>query len=304
MIQELANISQQQFILILGIIIVVLLLLDAYRRIKRKKYKVMQNAQTEVDKPKASTSDIAPKKENISNAKLIDETKSDNAPAEIISASENEKKIENVEMEYSNLKGEENKNDDSQLDALNKIAEDEEVSASSTWQEALLLKQKQQVEDRQKIQEDQIADDANRPETPSLKQGIISLHIMAPRTYVFYGEDLKTVFDHYQLNYSQEFKSFQGISEDSEVLFNIMTATNPGIFNLNNIEALQAPGISIFMDIASLSNPRESFKQMLSLLYKITENLGGTLLNESRSRFTQSDVSRITASIRNFESSS
>src|SRR5690606_26226037 len=132
-------------------------------------------------------------------------------------------------------------------------------------------------------------------------QGIIALHIMAPRNYVFYGEDLVSVFEHYQLNYSRDLQTYQGISNQGEVLFNATTAIKPGTFDLKKINELQTPGISFFMDINTLPKPKDKFIQMLSLLYKINEHLGGTLLNETRSRFTQSDVSRITASIKKLE---
>ena len=113
---------------------------------------------------------------------------------------------------------------------------------------------------------------------PSLEQGIITLHIMAPRNYIFYGEDLLQVFEHYQLSYNEAFQTYQGITKEGSVLFNVTTAIKPGTFEKDNIQQLQTPGISFFMDINTLTHPKEQFKQMLALVYKVNEHLGGDFI--------------------------
>jgi cell division protein ZipA len=292
MFDQFSNISQQQLILLIGILVILLLLLDALRRTRRKKYKTREKSQVETMDESKEKSDqeesTAPDNSDTTNEESSS-SDSDDATVEykfdpVVEAAESE--IEEIEKEPEP-----------------ETEPEEELPEAKTWEEAVEQKRKMQVKaNRSSTKEEALPEvELSTSDDSTLSQGIIALHIMAPRNYVFYGEDLVTVFDHYQLNYSRELQTYQGISSEAEVMFNVTTATKPGTFDPKHIKDLQTPGISFFMDISSLKNPKEQFKQMLSLLYKMNEHLGGMLLNETRSRFTQSDVSRITASIKKLE---
>lgn len=334
MLSQLSHINQQQLILILGIVIIILLLIDAYRRSRRKKYKAssavahsrgsatdkedsdqadkkehkQQEAQSEEqsdndDQSQSSAETVKEDGEPVSEVNETDHQESqpsEQASAEENPAPETDKAVKSVEDD----KQEKEPEPEPEL-------KPEPEPEPKTWEEALAAKRRQQMEsnhkkytssaDQSKQSSDSDDDKSDTTVSTAIKDGIIVIHIMAPRHYVFYGEDLQAVFDHYQLSYNAEIQAYQGISEDGEVLFHVATATKPGTFNINTMDQLQTPGISVFMDIQALSDPKNQFKQMLSLLYKMSENLGGMLLNEYRNRFTQNDVSRIIASIKNIQ---
>ena len=239
--------DQSKIILLVSILIILLLLLDAYRRVQRKKH-----LNKTMDKMEAS---------------------------EEIKPSENKStEADPLEVEASNT--EEMITVDKPLD----VESSESIDLGS--KETILT-------DASKRRDDIYSE----PGYPSLEQGIIVLHIMAPRGYVFYGDDLAQVFYDHQFSYGDS-GSFQAISQSGEVIFDVVSAIEPGTFDIDNMHEVQTPGVTVFMDATVLQNPKSELKRMLSVMYEISEQLGATLLNEQRCRFTQSDVSRYLARIK------
>ncbi|MDA7742001.1 cell division protein ZipA C-terminal FtsZ-binding domain-containing protein [Francisellaceae bacterium] len=228
-------------IFLIAILLILLLMLDGYRRVKRKKHQT-----------KMKTHAIL------------------------------EAKIESGESEES-------------VDVSEEAVSEEEISASNPLEEVAQSKAPEVDSNIPKVENPEAV--YRESDFPSLEQGIIVLHVMAPRGYVFYGQDLAQIFYNYSFTYDER-GLFQAISHQNEVLFEVVNGVEPGTFDLDNINALQTPGITVFMDVCALQNPKDEFKQMLALMYDMTDKLGASLLNEQRRRFTQSDVSRCLARIR------
>tara|TARA_R110002167_G_scaffold316835_1_gene522508 strand:+ start:93 stop:818 length:726 start_codon:yes stop_codon:yes gene_type:complete len=231
-------------IFLIAILLILLLVLDGYRRVKRKKYQT-----------KMKTHAIL------------------------------ESKIESGELEES-------------LDVSKEAVFEKGISESDLLEEGVQPEVSEEASADSNLLKVENPEAVYRePDFPSLEQGIIVLHVMAPRGYVFYGQDLAQIFYNYSFTYDER-GLFQAISHQNEVLFEVVNGVEPGTFDLDNIDALQTPGITVFMDVCALQNPKDEFKQMLALMYDMTDKLGASLLNEQRRRFTQSDVSRCLARIR------
>jgi len=250
-------VDQSKIILLVSILIILLLLLDAYRRVQRKKYL----------------------NKNMNKMEVTEEMKSsENKPAEADSAEIVASSIEETTVKTLD-------------DELKSVAV-EEYSNENIDKEAVIT-------DVPKRREDVYSE----PGYPSLEQGIIVLHVMAPRGYVFYGDDLAQIFYDHQFSYGDS-GSFQAISQSGEVIFDVVSAIEPGTFDIENMHEVQTPGVTIFMDATTLQDPKSDLKRMLAVMCEISEQLGATLLNEQRCRFTQSDVSRYLARIKNMDTKS
>lgn len=122
--------------------------------------------------------------------------------------------------------------------------------------------------------------------SPSLHNGLIVLHIMAPRGFIFYGEDLLDAFHDFGFQSSSD-GFFQSVNENNLVLFKLMNCVKPGLFDLENIKDLKTSGITVIMDLFDCHITDQDYKNMLNSMNDLSESLGSTLLNESMLRFTE-----------------
>lgn len=247
--------NQINIILGLCAAIILLMVIDAYRRARRRKNQKIA------------------KRHNTTNN------------TELKSKAESHKSYEKAHVDESD-DAEKHKYDDTQFQAQTESNE-ENADASAN--------EKQTEESHHKQDED--------TSFPSLNQGIIALHIMAPRGETFYGGDLAQLFYDQKLYFNDK-GLFEYWDDNGELVYQVANAVKPGNFSEDTIMELNTPGITIIMNVQSLSDPKNQFKSMLSHIYELNENLGGTLLNEQHERFTQSDVSRCLAYLKTVEENS
>ena len=334
--------NQQQVIFVLGLVIILLFLIDAYRRSQRKRQRRESEAAAVAETARQRSHQGAADTENASAAtdEAYQESDAVSAPDESVvqiyegsgeqAASDWDNTAALAEDQDATIAEEGREPSASAQDYGGETSEHPDTAQqaeqekeqseleSMSWEEALKYQSRKRI--REMRRQSQAAEEtkehepaapqgsvpprrgADEPhsanEYPSLAQGIVALHIMAPRGYIFYGDDLVAVFNHFNLHYNESLQVFQDYTNEGEVLFTITTSVKPGTFDMEHIDELTTPGISVFMDIHQVSNPKEGFKHMLTVLYKMSEHLQGTLLNELRQRFTQSDVSRISVSIK------
>ena len=127
---------------------------------------------------------------------------------------------------------------------------------------------------------------ARQVDLPSLYEGLLIVHVMAPRGYNFYGDDLQEVFRDFGFSYSDE-GYFQTHTQEGLVLLNIMNVIEPGVFPRDELNELTTPGITILMDLVEVQATNEELNIMLDTMNNIAECLGSTLLNENMLRFTE-----------------
>ena len=87
-----------------------------------------------------------------------------------------------------------------------------------------------------------------------------------------------------------ELKVFQRhLNEDGsgEVLFSMANLVNPGTFDLNTIEEMTTPGVTLFMALEDLDDPVAAFDVMVDTVDTLTAELNLSVLDETRSSMTR-----------------
>jgi cell division protein ZipA len=75
-----------------------------------------------------------------------------------------------------------------------------------------------------------------------------------------------------------------------ERLFSLASAVEPGTFDLNHIGEIYAPGLCLFMSLATTKNALNTFEIMLEIAQLLLQDLGGTLCDQQRKPLTSTSL--------------
>jgi len=141
-----------------------------------------------------------------------------------------------------------------------------------------------EVEDMPSVSARQV-DDVKIPDAP---EEVIAINILAPEGDVFAGEGLLHHFLLNGLKYSKLgiFHRYENSDGSGEVLFNLANAVKPGIFNIDDTESMDTPGLCLFLTLPGPSNPIQAFDVMLETAERLSKDLCGSLLDAQRSVLT------------------
>ena len=85
------------------------------------------------------------------------------------------------------------------------------------------------------------------------------------------------------------------------IQFSVANMMQPGVFDLDDMEALSTKGLMFFVTLPGPADMTRAFDLMLQTAQTVAENLGGDVLDETRSVLTKQYVERARQAIREFE---
>jgi cell division protein ZipA len=135
-------------------------------------------------------------------------------------------------------------------------------------------------------------DEPQRPNNQTMQQQILVMHLMAPKGELLSGRDLQEASLKVGFRYG-ELKIFQRhLNEDGsgEVLFSMANLVNPGTFDLNTIDQMTTPGVTLFMALDDLEDPVAAFEVMTASVDTLVEALDLSVLDETRSSMTRQTI--------------
>ena len=118
---------------------------------------------------------------------------------------------------------------------------------------------------------------------------VVVLHLMAREGEFFQGEQLLQSLLQQGLRYGS-MKIFHRHEQEEgagPVIFSVANSVNPGTFDLNNMDQLTTPGISLFFAMEDVDDPASALDCLFESAKVITSDLNGELKDESRSAFTR-----------------
>jgi len=150
------------------------------------------------------------------------------------------------------------------------------------------------LDDSEQSEEESISkpDEPQRPNNQTMQQQILVMHLMAPKGDLLSGRDLQEASLKVGFRYG-ELKIFQRhLNEDGsgEVLFSMANLVNPGTFDLNTINEMTTPGVTLFMALDDLEDPVAAFEVMTASVDTLVEALGLSVLDETRSSMTRQTI--------------
>jgi len=119
---------------------------------------------------------------------------------------------------------------------------------------------------------------------PGAPQKIVTVRIVARDKKSFAGDELILNLRGIGLRHGKFgiFHRYDG-SDDSNAVFSAASLVEPGSFDLQNIQAQQIPGISLFMVLPGPIDSVKAFDLMMAAARTLTQSLQGELLDESGS---------------------
>lgn len=114
--------------------------------------------------------------------------------------------------------------------------------------------------------------------------GIVSISIMAGQGLNYSGyEFLQAILDA-GLRYGDMniFHKYENNNENGRVLFSLAQAVSPGTFDLSDVGAISAPGLTLFMEVVDKNQALDAFDIMIDTAKQLVENLGGKIYDAKR----------------------
>jgi cell division protein ZipA len=75
--------------------------------------------------------------------------------------------------------------------------------------------------------------------------------------------------------------------EGAKPIFSLVNAVEPGTFNLNTMDELQTPGVSVFIKLHDLEDPVSGFTQMIHVVKTLAEELDAEIKDATHNSVTQ-----------------
>jgi cell division protein ZipA len=121
---------------------------------------------------------------------------------------------------------------------------------------------------------------------------IVMLHIMAPRLQPFLGEQLIEAFEEMYLYYgkNQIFHYYENNDGTGKLLFSVVSAIEPGFFDLAEIENFKTSGITLFFVLSRPNHSIAAFESMLRIAKQLAAHLDGEIRDDQRRILTHERI--------------
>jgi cell division protein ZipA len=110
---------------------------------------------------------------------------------------------------------------------------------------------------------------------------VLSLFVMARSPYRFTGYELLQVLQGNGFRFGKmnifHYHPAQDIA--TAPLFSLVSATEPGTFDINNMGAFSCPGLSLFMTVDAHADPENVLALMIDVAKQLADELDGDLLD-------------------------
>lgn len=118
---------------------------------------------------------------------------------------------------------------------------------------------------------------------------IFSLYVVAPQDKPYHGPELVQTLVEQGMRHGDMdiFHRHAQANGRGAVQFSLANAFEPGIFDLDDIENLHSKGLALFMTLPGPKKPLQAYELMVKTAQAITQQLGGRILDGSRSNFSR-----------------
>ena len=120
-------------------------------------------------------------------------------------------------------------------------------------------------------------------------QGLVIINIMAPGSGFFYGRDVLNILNSLSLRFG-ELGIFHKFNEKGEKIFSVSQATEPGVFDINNMPLCSIRGLTCFFDLGKVSQPKYAFRSLLASVHEIAHYLKAEILDDKMKPLTQNAI--------------
>jgi cell division protein ZipA len=126
----------------------------------------------------------------------------------------------------------------------------------------------------------------------SQTQDVLAMHLMANKGEMINGQMLldAVLAVGFRFGGRKIFDRHLNEEGSGEVLFSLANVANPGTFDLNTIADIKTPGVSLFMQLDGLADPVTAFDIMVDTVDRLVAQLHLHVLDEARSSMTKQTI--------------
>lgn len=253
----------REVLTVVGVLVILAIILDGARRIKRNRYENLQMSSRKLRK--SSAQDVT--REELD---ALDASQFPSGRARVIGIRD-EGDIQQVEdsLRRSNGFGFDREPEQEVFDLDNSIYE---------RQRAELTEQAQPQKS------------AEKPNTQP--EEVLVIHLMANKGEKVAGQQLLDAVLSAGLRYGAMKIFHRHLSDDGSgpVLFSMANLVNPGTFDLNTMSDLEVPGVTLFMALDDIEDPVDALNIMIEAVDSIVGDLKLNVMDESRSSMTRNTI--------------
>ena len=153
------------------------------------------------------------------------------------------------------------------------------------------------------LEEGAEAEVARHDDEPDAETLVVVLTVLAPAGGKIEGEALRAAFESQGLRYG-EGRIFHRYPDSAPpgatALFSVVNIVEPGIFDLETIDAIRTPGVGLFMRLPGPKDPGDAFAIMVRDARALAEALDARLCDETRTRLTPQTLNHLREQIADF----
>ena len=253
----------REVLIVVGVLVILAIILDGARRIKRNRYENLQMSSRKLRKSSA---------QDVTSEELdaLEASQFPSGRARVIGVRD-EGDIQQVEdsLRRSNGFGFDREPEQEVFDLDNSIYE------------------RQRAELTQQAQPQKSAEKPNtQPEE------VLVIHLMANKGEKVAGQQLLDAVLSAGLRYGAMKIFHRHLSDDGSgpVLFSMANLVNPGTFDLNTMGDLEVPGVTLFMALDDIEDPVDALNIMIEAVDSIVGDLKLNVMDESRSSMTRNTI--------------
>ena len=138
-----------------------------------------------------------------------------------------------------------------------------------------------------------------KPET----EEVLMLHVVARDPAGFSGEDILQVLLAYNLRFGEMnfFHRHEESAGRGAIQFSVANMLNPGVFNIDAMADFSTTGLIFFLALPGPRDMMGAFERMVETAKGVANDLGGDVLDESRSAVTRQTLDHMRQRIRDLE---
>lgn len=132
---------------------------------------------------------------------------------------------------------------------------------------------------------------------------VVILHVMSRDAQGFSGKDILEILLACDLRFGDMdfFHRHEQQAGRGPIQFSVANMLQPGVFDIDNMDGMYTRGLVFFITLPGPEDMIQAFDYMLETARVVARNLGGELLDESRSVLTQQAVEHSRQQIRELE---
>lgn len=259
-------------LLVIGVLVVIALVLDGLRRVKRNRYENLHMSSRKLQKSASQYDDGS---DDLSDSQFP------SGGSRIVGIREDD----NFDDIDSLLRGTgaTSQARQGQFD-LDGAEEEKDSAALEVHRAQLDIKLAQKSGDSKQAP----ASDNNTPHI----QDVLAMHLMASKGEMINGQILldAVLSVGFRFGGRKIFDRHLNEQGSGDVLFSLANVANPGTFDLNTIADIQTPGVSLFMELDGLADPVTAFDIMVDTVDRLVAQLHLHVLDETRSSMTKQTI--------------